>query len=151
MNNKLSLSLIAVLLILCIYLSQQALYWHGTAELRSKTADRWCDKYEEEVANEDKTIPQWFIDEFNQTFVGSYSIRIEDDKLNIVIITTGKKFNDLRQFIEGDNRNWQSGYIGGDIAIDVMEWEYIIHDDDNDDGEIYGIIVPGMNMDGDAE
>jgi len=65
MNNKISLSLIAGLLILCIYLSQQALYWRDTAELRSETADAWCDKYEEEVESKVKPVPQWVLDDFD--------------------------------------------------------------------------------------
>jgi len=95
-------------------------------------------------------IPQWFIDEFNETFIGSYSVQIEDDKLNIVIITTGKQFYDLRQFIEGDNHNWQGGYMGTDTDIDLMEWDYVVKPE-TDDGKTYGIIHPGATTEGDAE
>lgn len=64
-------------------------------------------------------VPEWFIDEFNRTFLGSYSITVEDDILNIVIITSGKRFYDLRETIGF------TGTLRSDIKIDVGKWEYL--------------------------
>ena len=119
-------------------------------EIGLQHEERWSVDVEETDYVDKEPIPQWFVDEFNQTFIGSYSVQIEDDKLNFVIITTDKQFYDLRQFIEGDNHNWQGGYMGTDTDIDLMEWDYVVKPE-TDDGKTYGIIHPGATTEGDAE
>jgi hypothetical protein len=98
-------------------------YVRASNRMLTEINDKFRDK-QATITSELTPIPQWFVDEFNQTFLGSYSINIAGtDKLNLVIITSNKSFYDLRKIVGFD------GCLQSDMMMDIIKWEYICPDD----------------------
>ena len=105
-----------ILIIACSFFALQAHHWRDTAQLRSDTADAWCDKYEEEVAKVDSDpttttdkapVPQWFAKELNDTITHS-GIRVQfglSGEEEDVVIMSGKALDRLERLAEPKNKS----------------------------------------------